>query len=133
MNALYPRVADRAGHRCEYCHAPENIFNMLHEVEHILPSARGGADDEANLALACHACNLYKSDFVIGHDADTQTDTRLFHPRRDIWADHFRVDMATAAITGTTPIGRATVMRLQINRAAQLVARRLWIELRLFP
>ena len=28
MNPRYARVAGRAGHRCEYCRAPEAIFNL---------------------------------------------------------------------------------------------------------
>jgi phenylacetate-coenzyme A ligase PaaK-like adenylate-forming protein len=28
MNPHYPQVALRAGHRCEYCHAPEAVFNL---------------------------------------------------------------------------------------------------------
>jgi molybdenum cofactor biosynthesis enzyme MoaA len=28
MNPYYNLVADRANHRCEYCHAPELIFNF---------------------------------------------------------------------------------------------------------
>jgi HNH endonuclease len=52
VNALYPLVAERAVYRCEYCHAPEIIFNFPFEVEHILPQARGGSDDLNNLALA---------------------------------------------------------------------------------
>ena len=38
MNPNYPFVAERACHRCEYCHAPEAIFNFPFEVEHIVPS-----------------------------------------------------------------------------------------------
>jgi hypothetical protein len=29
MNPLYFLVAERAYHRCEYCHAPESIFNAV--------------------------------------------------------------------------------------------------------
>src|SRR5438105_3796645 len=61
MNPLYPLVAARAGHRCEYCRAPEAVFNFPFEVEHILPRSLGGGDMEDNLALACRACNLRKS------------------------------------------------------------------------
>ncbi|XWK90165.1 MAG: hypothetical protein U7127_08970 [Phormidium sp.] len=28
MNPFYTLVADRATHRCEYCHAPELVFNF---------------------------------------------------------------------------------------------------------
>ena len=51
MNRHYAGVAERAGHRCEYCHAPEAIFNLPFEVEHIVPTSRGGPDDESNRRL----------------------------------------------------------------------------------
>ncbi|WP_260441293.1 HNH endonuclease [Microcystis sp. M31BS1] len=30
------------------------------EIEHIIPKAKGGSDDEYNLWLACRLCNGYK-------------------------------------------------------------------------
>lgn len=71
MNPHYAEVAVRAARRCEYCHAPEVIFNFPFEVEHIRPSSRSGHDDPTNLALACHACNLFKSDLIDGSDPET--------------------------------------------------------------
>lgn len=38
MNPNYTSVANRANHCCEYCRAPEIIFNFAFEVEHIRPS-----------------------------------------------------------------------------------------------
>jgi hypothetical protein len=133
MNPHYPRIAEQAVHRCEYCHAPENVFNSSFEVEHILPVSQGGADEEANLALACRICNLYKADFMTGYDEETQSDVRLFHPRQDNWDDHFYADSETGLIMGRTPIGRATIHRLQINSPRQITARQLWTLLGLFP
>src|SRR5262249_45421276 len=52
-DVLYPSIAGRAGHRCEYCRAPEAIFNFPFEVEHIIPVSRGGSDDPSNLAPSC--------------------------------------------------------------------------------
>lgn len=52
MNPNYPFVVQRAEHQCEYCHAPEVIFNVAFEVEHIIPIARGGLDDKTWLLLA---------------------------------------------------------------------------------
>ena len=95
MNRHYAGVAERAGHRCEYCHAPEAIFNLPFEVEHIVPKSQDGPDDESNQALACRACNLYKSDQQSGIDQPTQEVVRLFHPRRDRWDEHFRTYPAT--------------------------------------
>lgn len=133
MNARYLATAERAAYRCEYCHAPESVFNFPFEVEHILPQARGGADDRDNLALACRACNLFKSDFETGRDEESQAEVALFHPRRDTWEQHFAVDAENAALVGLTPIGRATIERLQMNRPRQVAARRRWIQLGVFP
>ena len=133
MNPLYPVVAERAVYRCEYCHAPEIVFNFPFEVEHILPQSRGGSDDLDNLALARHACNLFKSDCETGQDEESQAEVTLFHPRTDAWEQHFRMDTERAEIVGITPVGRATVARLQMNRPRQITARRRWIRLGLFP
>jgi hypothetical protein len=133
MNPRYPLVARRAGHRCEYCRAPEAIFNLPFEVEHIIPRSKHGGDDESNWALACRSCNLYKSDQLEGLDEATGEVLRLFHPRQDLWENHFRVDPESGTIAGLTPIGRATVSTFQMNRPNQLAARRQWMPLRLFP
>jgi hypothetical protein len=133
MNPQYPSVAERAGCRCEYCHAPEAIFNFPFEVEHVVPTSQQGSDDDLNLALACRACNLRKSDHLSSHDDVTGVEAPLFNPRQDRWAEHFQVETETAEILGCTPIGRATVARLQMNTPMQLEARRQWMRLGLFP
>jgi len=38
---------------------------------------------------------------------------RLFHPRNDLWIEHFRLDGAW--LIGLTPIGRATIHVLAMN------------------
>jgi 5-methylcytosine-specific restriction endonuclease McrA len=133
MNPLYSLVAQRAGHRCEYCRAPEAVFNFPFEVEHIAPTSQQGSDDESNLALACRSCNLRKADHRDGEDAATRTLVPLFNPRQHRWEDHFRAEPETGVIQGLTPTGRATVARLQMNSPAQLAARRQWMRLGLFP
>ena len=133
MNRHYHSVADRAAHRCEYCHAPETAFNFHLEVEHILPLSLGGTDDEDNLALACQSCNLFKAIQVTTFDALTQRRVNLFHPRLLSWDEHFRVELETGLIQGLTATGRATIESLQINSAAQVRARLQWMRLGLFP
>lgn len=133
MNPHYPRVAERAGHRCEYCHAPEAIFNFPFEVEHVVPTSRHGPDDETNLALACRACNLHKADHLTGVDEATQTEVPLFQPRSNHWEEHFEVDRDAGIIRGRTATGRATITRLRMNSAVQVEARRQWVRLGRFP
>jgi len=133
MNPRHPAIARRAGYRCEYCRAPEGVFNFPFEVEHVIPTSRGGTDDDANVCLACRACNLRKGDRVVAADIITGQEWPLFNPREQRWDDHFRVDLESGAIEGTTPTGRATVACLGLNHPLQLTARQFWIRLRLFP
>lgn len=119
MSSRYLRVALRAEHRCEYCHAPEAVFNFPLEVEHITPIARDGEDAPSNWALACRSCNLYKAAHLSGTDPESAAVARLYHPRKDRWEDHFQAAPESGEILGRTPIGRATVARLEINSTAQ--------------
>jgi 5-methylcytosine-specific restriction endonuclease McrA len=82
MNPHYPPVARRANHRCEYCRAPEAIFNFPFEVEHVVPFSASGSDEESNLALTCRSCNLHKSNHTTGRDG-TDAVVSLFNPRTD--------------------------------------------------
>ena len=131
MNPRYARVAERAAHRCEYCRAPEAIFNFPFEIEHIAPAVRGGRDEESNWALSCRACNLFKSDHVGAMDPLTGEVVPLFHPRNDRWEEHFFLDGSGGMLVGKTPAGRATIGCLQMNRPAQLAARQQWMRLKL--
>lgn len=133
MNPAYPAVATRARHRCEYCRAPEEIFNFRFEIEHVAPQAAGGSDDVDNLALACRACNAYKSVFVTGIDPESRREVYLFNPRKESWQEHFQFDLQTYTIQGRTACGRATVERLCFNEDYQCAARVRWVLLELFP
>ena len=132
MNPRYPEVATRARHRCEYCQAPEAAFNLAFEVEHIVPSSEGGADTLDNLALACRSCNLYKAAKLNCLDPVTNERVALFHPRRDVHADHFMIS-PNLELMGRTPKGRASLRCLALNSARQIRARQAWQQLGLFP
>ncbi len=132
MNPRYPKVAARARHRCEYCRAPEAAFNLAFEVEHVIPLSRGGADTPDNLALACRSCNLYKAAKFTCLDPATGREVALFHPRRDVHAEHFEVD-PDLSFVGRTDIGRATLECLAMNSDRQIRVRRAWRRLGLFP
>ncbi|PZU95893.1 MAG: HNH endonuclease [Leptolyngbya sp.] len=133
MNPKYALVAARAGHRCEYCCAPELVFNCQFEVEHIIPLAKGGSNQDDNLALACRSCNLRKGTSTTGVDAPTGNTVPIFNPRQANWSEHFQISETTGAIVGLTSMGRVTVERLELNSSLQLTARKVWIQLGLFP
>ncbi len=108
------------------------IFNLAFEVDHIIPTSRGGPDVLDNLALSCRGCNLFKADRTGAKDEETGVEVRLFNPRSDDWAEHFAVD-PTGTIRGRTGPGRATVALLQMNRPIQLAARLQWKRLGIYP
>jgi 5-methylcytosine-specific restriction endonuclease McrA len=125
-------VRKRAHYRCEYCQAPEEITGYTFHIEHIYPRNRDGKNKLANYALACMPCNRWKSDYSTGKDPITGKQERLFHPRKDKWSDHFHVERRIW-VKGKTAIGRATENRLQMNQPRQLEARKLWLDLNLYP
>lgn len=133
MNPRYPLVADRAQHRCEYCRAPEAVFNFPFEVEHIVPVSQDGVDDESNTALACRSCNVRKAVHRKGTDFVTGQEAPLFNPRVDCWNDHFAYQPDSGEILAKTPTGRVTIERLRLNSTLQVTARRQWVRLGLFP
>jgi hypothetical protein len=126
-------VEERAGLRCEYCRAPQWIFNSAFHIEHIISRARKGSDDLDNLAPSCGACNFSKSAAIDDIDPETGLLVPLFNPRTQHWADHFAVSDEASLIRGTTAIGRATVEALKFNVARQTGARVLWCKLGIFP
>jgi hypothetical protein len=72
------------------------------------------ADDSTdNLALACPDCNRYKGPNLTTIDPQDGKVIRLFHPRIDMWEDHF--EFQGAHIVGRTDIGAATARLLQMN------------------
>ncbi|RLT33777.1 MAG: HNH endonuclease [Chloroflexi bacterium] len=132
MNPFYPGVAARALHRCEYCHAPESVFNFPFEVDHIIPIFSSGQNEDANFALACRSCNLHKWRETDGIDPTTNQAIRLFNPRSDFWNDHFQFNRRTGILNGTTQIGRATIEQLRMNSTAQIAARKQWSKIGIF-
>lgn len=125
---LYTAVVARAKHYCEYCIAPEHVFNLEFEVDHIVPTALGGLDTLENLALACRSCNVRKGAAQRALDRDTGQIVALFNPRVDLWDNHFRLDVQTFKIDGVTPEGRATAQRLGMNRKKAVDARSVWLS-----
>ena len=109
------RVREAARQRCGYCLSPQHLVMARLEIEHILPHARGGTDDEPNLWLSCPLCNGHKSDRTEGLDPETGQIVPLFNPRRQSWNEHFRWADDGIRIFGLTPTGRATVVLLRLS------------------
>jgi hypothetical protein len=104
---LRVEVARRANYRCEYCLLREEDAGFPHQIDHIISRKHGGLTSADNLAFACMLCNRHKGTDLSSIDELTGGVSRLFHPRRDRWTDHF---LLTGAYIGpTTSVGRVTV------------------------
>ena len=109
------QVRERAGFVCEYCHSPERLSATRFTIEHLMPRSLGGSDYLTNLALACRRCNERRSNFLEGVDPETKKRISLFNPRSQQWNDHFIWLGQGSVIGGLSAIGRATIVRLDLN------------------
>ena len=103
----------RARGLCEYCRLHEEDAIVPHQPDHIVAVQHGGQPVLDNLALACCDCNLLKGTNLASMDPSTGQAAFLFHPRRDLWSEHFRLE--SGIIVGLTAVGRATAFLLQLN------------------
>ena len=107
-------IRQQAGHCCEYCRVEEDgRMSRLH-VDHIISLKHGGTDGDDNLCQACYKCNGYKGSNVAGIDPETDQASKLFHPRKQVWDEHFKIN-PDATLTGLTPEGRVTILVLRMN------------------
>ena len=122
------RVRSQAQNQCGYCRSLQKYVLGILEIDHIIPTAAGGSDDESNLWLACRLCNSYKGAQTHGKDPSTNRKVKLFNPRTQQWSRHFAWVENGAYITGLTAIGRATVFALQLNNPYAVTVRQAWIS-----
>lgn len=101
---------------CEYCWAQEQFAPDPFSVEHIVPTVKGGTNALSNLAYSCQGCNGRKYVSTTAIDPATGDSVSLYHPRLHQWREHFAWNEDYTHIIGLTPIGRATVDRLHLNR-----------------
>lgn len=106
LEAFRLPVANRANHCCEYCRFPEKYALASFHLDHIISVKHGGASTLDNLAYTCSICNWNK-----GSDIATITSegvaVRLYHPREQTWAEHFKLKWAK--ISPLTEVGAATI------------------------
>lgn len=117
-------VKARAGEICEYCRSREDHSTQSFCFEHILPRVAGGKTTAENLAYACQGCNSHKATRTEAGDYLTGKQVRLFNPRQMLWSEHFSWSEDFSEIVGISPIGRATVEALKLNRRGLVNLRR---------
>jgi HNH endonuclease len=128
---LRTKIRKQAKNRCGYCLLPQFLNPTLLEIEHIIPTAKGGTNDEENLWLACRLCNGYKATQTEVFDVETNQTILLFNPRSQDWNEHF--EWNDEFIVGKTPCGSVTVGALKLNNEIILPVRKRWILADWFP
>ena len=114
-------VLRRARGRCEYCRLAQAGQEATFHIDHIIPISADGETSADNLALACVSCSLRKGARQTAVDQQTKEAVTLFHPRLDIWDEHFVWD--ELRLVGLTATGRATIAALEMNRSLILAIR----------
>ncbi len=119
-------VHERADACCEYCLIPESVVLATHEIDHIIAQKHQGKTESDNLALSCTICNKHKGSDIASIPSGTDDLVVLYHPRKNIWSEHFKIE--DAHIRPLTPTGEVTVMLLQFNSLNRVQERTLLIE-----
>jgi len=118
----------RSGDCCEYCHFPSSEAYLPFQIDHIIAEKHGGATVDDNLALSCYYCNSYKGPNIAGIDPNDEPDiaVQLFHPRKDVWSQHFR--WKGPVLIGRTAQARATIAVLRNNDAESIGVREMLLR-----
>lgn len=126
---LQREIRTRFADCCAYCRTAEVLTVTTFEFEHITPRSAGGETVFENLCLACPSCNRYKAQRQTASDPSTEQIVPLFHPHLQLWTDHFAWSEDAAEIIGLTPVGRATISALKMNRPQLIRVRRMWVKM----
>lgn len=130
---LVELVWRRANAACEYCRMPQDYDALTFEIHHVVATIHGGMTVAGNFALACFLCNNFKQAQTQALDVRSGRLVPLFHPRTDAWSDHFRWSRNQTRVVGRSPVGRATIEALRLNRPALVRARTVWVRHGLHP
>ncbi len=126
-------VKERAKFCCEYCLSQEDFSMDVFSIEHIIPIVKGGTNILSNLALSCQGCNSFKHIAVEVIDVVTGNKVLLYNPRTDIWNNHFEWSKDYTLILGKTATGRASILRLKLNKKGLVKLRSVFTAAGLHP
>lgn len=124
-------VKERAKNICEYCLLhQEDAFFRFH-IDHIISLKHGGSHSRDNFCLACLYCNTNKGSNIGTILQPGDKFLPLFHPRKQIWTQHFRIQ--EAEVLPLTDIGRATAKVLEFNHPDRIAERKILIRIGRYP
>ncbi len=124
--AMRKKVAERAQFQCEYCRIQQDQSFFPFQIDHIISEKHNGPSSLNNLALSCFPCNNNKGSDITTILYPEANIVRLFHPRTDVWDEHFLQD--DGEIIPLTDIGRATIKLLKMNDIDRILERRIMAQ-----
>jgi 5-methylcytosine-specific restriction endonuclease McrA len=120
-------------HQCAYCQTTQGNTGQPMVLDHIVPEMKGGKTEFANLCFACRRCNEFKGSTTHLQDLVTEEIVPLFNPRQQKWSDHFAWDGQGIHLVGLSPVGRVTVIALNMNNELIIDSRRRWASVGWHP
>jgi len=124
-------VAERAKGLCEYCLIHQDDTFLGCQIEHVVSEKHGGKTTEENLAMACAFCNRFKGTDIATMAQNNGHLVRLFHPRSDLWSEHFQLQ--GSQIVGIGEVGTATATLLKFNHPDRMLERAELIAIGRYP
>ena len=106
-------LLEKFGRRGVYCGRGETAF----EIDHVLPSSRGGSDRVSNLVLSCHDCNSAKGEQTAAEFGHPHVEAQARLPLRDAAAvNATRFALVEALSVVGLPVGTWSGGRTRWNR-----------------
>lgn len=111
-------VIDRAKGCCEYCRSQDIFSTQIFSIDHIIPLAKGGNNEEKNLAYSCVKVATTRNGFIQRSLMPLLKRQFLFSIQEYIhnWLEHYSWSEDFLQMIGISAIGRATIDFLKLNR-----------------
>jgi hypothetical protein len=103
------------------------------ELDHLIPEALGGLTEEENLWLAMLSVQRSQGRSHCRPGSRDGSDRAPVQSAPPDLAEHFEWSDSGDQIIGLTPIGRATVLALNVNRPSLVKARQAWVSVGWHP
>jgi len=120
-------VLERCGYRCVYCGRGAGNGVVLH-VDHALPRARGGGNEDENLVASCIDCNLGKGSRIVALPVPTFLGwLRLQRTRDDIVGDLARDEERAQLVEPSSFKHLATQIRKLVRDNGSGLSSNTWV------
>jgi 5-methylcytosine-specific restriction endonuclease McrA len=116
------------GYRCAYCRQEATATNPW-EIDHTVPTSRGGSDRASNLALSCHDCNQAKGNQTAQEFGHPEVQAQAKAPLKDAAAvNSTRHALHRRLLEFGLPVETARGGRTKWNRTQRKLPKTHWLD-----